>query len=200
MAIDQRRLRQVRDLVIRYIYENAADRHFVVPEDEVAPAISATRQEVDAAIRLMHSQGMFGNSFTYIGSYGLSERGQIEAERLDTLIPLREPEAPHSITVNATYSIVQVAGRGSSQSAAFQIDQSRIESVLHEIEQKLPTLPLEESKREQANGLVTALRNGIAAKIGLAGLQAIGGALSSLLASVGSKLGERLGESLNISL
>ena len=201
MAISTQRLKQVRDLVIRYIYDNAADRHFVVPEGEIAPAIGADREEVVAAVRLMYSQGMLdGNPFAYIGSCGLGERGQLEAERLGPLVSLREPEAPQSITVHANYSTVQIAGANSSQSATNTIQQNDLSGLLSQIEASIPSLEVGEAVKQEAKGLLDALKSGMAGKLADAGMRAIGAALASILVAAGSPLGQSLQQALGIAI
>jgi hypothetical protein len=103
------------------------------------------------------------------------------------------------IHIHTSYSVVQVAGAHSSQSAQLTLNHSKVIQILNEIERELPKLKLAPGEREEANGLVASLRKALRDLPG-AGARAIGGALAAILTSAGSELGKRLLDSMGLGL
>ena len=198
--IDPLRLRQLRDKVILHLYNEAATDHFNMHYSDLAQATGLSADELSAVVGLLDAQGLEGNPFTTIGSIGLSDDGMREAERLGPIVAMREPVSPSHVNIHANYSVVQVAGANSNLTASLSIHQSKIEKILHEIEQAIPALPIAAPQKEEAKGLVTSLRESLKAKLSDAGMRAIGGALGSILVQAGSPLGQRLMELLNIAI
>jgi hypothetical protein len=200
LSVDNKRLRRVRDAILRYAYERGAGMpYFSVDYHKLQADLGITSEEFSSATMLMMNQGLLpGSGQGIVGTLGLSERGQAEAESLGPDVLLREPTSSQTVHINAAYSVVQVAGAGSTLTASLQVDQSSIEAVLKQIEAELPKLPINPATREQAEGLVASLRQGLAAKIGHAGLRAIGAALTGILSGAGSALGKGLAGLLGI--
>jgi hypothetical protein len=192
------RLRQLRDLVIRHVYEHGAGKSgWGVPLWQVQKALSISRSELQAVTMVMIEQGLLSKRGS-IGDIGLSSEGQDEAARLGGGVPMRE-QPPSPIVIHANYSVVQVAGANSTQSAQLVVDQSRLTNVLEQIEKEIPNLNLEPGEREEAHGLLTSLRKVISDKLPEAATRAIGAALASVIMTGGSKLGQVLLDVLNIS-
>lgn len=198
MAIDNRRLREVRDAIIRYVYDNGAGiPYFSVEEGKISAALGLTKEELSAAFYLMLTQGIIAERGLG-GTIGLSDYGQAEAERLGPAIPMREPTTSQSVHINAAYSIVQVGGSGSTQTANLTVDNAALADLLRRISTDIERLNLDSPTREHAKSLVSSLQQGLAAKIGQAGLKAIGASLASILTGAGSTLGAALANLLGI--
>lgn len=186
------RLRDLRDNVLRYVYDHGAGNPFFATDGKsVAKDLDIAPHEMNAVAMLLHSQGLF-ESRGPVGSISLNDRGQAEAERLGPAVRFREPIEPNPVVINANYSVVQVAGHNSHQSATYNLDQSKLIALLDQIEAEIPKLNLTSAEKEEAKGLVEAGKQGAASRLGAAGMRAIGGSLSSLLTSAGSELGKRL--------
>jgi len=81
-AVNPRRLREIRDQILRYVYAHGAGQPaWSVPGDQVRRALRITRDETTAASMLMYEQGLIAHN-SPVGSIGLSAAGQSEAERL----------------------------------------------------------------------------------------------------------------------
>lgn len=198
MTVSADRLRKVRDQILVYVYENGAGSpNFDVSGKHVQHALNLTSDEMSEAVLLMHTQGFLAQG--QVGSIGLSEYGQAEAERLGPAVLMREPPAPSAIHVHANHSIVQVAGAGSTQHASLSMQNSELQAIFAEIERAIPTLGIPDADKEHAKGLLSSLRSGVGT-IADAGLKAIGASLGGVLTSAGSPLGKRLAELLGISL
>lgn len=190
--IPPQRLRELRDMTIRFAYDNGAARpYFFVTEDELSKGIGISGEELSKVAMLMMNQGLIAK-YAPVGTIGLSDLGQAEAERLGPAVLMREPSPSGTVVVNASYSVVQIAGHNSTLTANYSLKHSEIASVLEEIEQELPRLSLSPAAVNEAKGLIDDCRKGIVGKMGSAGLRAMGASLSSLLTSGGSELGKRL--------
>lgn len=202
MSTDNKRLRELRDAVLRYIYKNGATNpYFSVDEDDLQRDLNITRPELSAVWMVLHNQDLLpGRGEGIGGMIGLSERGQAEAERLGPEVLMREqPSDKQTIHINAAYSVVQIAGHGSTQTANLQVEKPAIEDLLTRIEAELEVLKIDTPTKDQAAGLVASLRQGVAAKLGDAGLRAMGAALSGILNGAGSSLGKSLAKLLGIT-
>ncbi|MBS7542533.1 hypothetical protein [Ancylobacter oerskovii] len=194
--ISPQRLREVRDQILRYVYEHGAGHpSWDVETYKIKTAIGATADEFERATMLIYEQGLMGGG--QIGSIGLNQRGQMEAERLGVAVPMRDPDLS-GLTIHANYSVVQVAGANSSQNAALQVGITDLARILSEIEVILPSLPLTKEERAEATDLTSTLKSGANTLKGGA-LRAIGGALSSILTGAGSGLGKTLAEAIGIA-
>ena len=133
------------------------------------------------------------------GTIGLSASGQSEAEQLgpDILMRDRTLQTPSTVHVNASYSVVQIAGPHSSQTAQLSVDQSRIAQIVDQIERELTSLNMSETARGEAAGLVTSLRKAMS-QLPAAGLRAISAALAGVLTAAGSELGKKLMDAIRI--
>jgi hypothetical protein len=194
---DLKRLKEMRDKVIRYVYEHGAGNwKWGVDRDQVKQALGITEHELRNVYMLMIEQHLVPEGGS-ISDIGLSERGQEEAVRLGTSTAMHEP-SPAPITINANYSIVQVAGANSTQSAQLSIDQSKVSHVIDQIEKELPSLNLQPVERAEASDLLTSLRKLITEKLPGAAARAVGAALAAIITAGGSKLGEILLSLLHI--
>jgi hypothetical protein len=190
------RLRQLRDQVIRYVYEHGAGKWgWGVPIDQVERALGITGTELRTVSMLLREQGLLPNHGS-LTNIGLNQEGQEEAARLGSL-PMHEPSQPATI-IHANYSIVQVAGAHSSQTANLSIDQSQITTLLDQIERELPQLELETGKRDEAIGILGALREALLHKLPAAGVRVLAAGLSGIITEAGSELGKRLLEALGM--
>lgn len=198
MAVEPLRLREIRDLVLAYVYQHGAGKpYFSVEDDRIRRDLSLSREEFQAVSVLMHSQSL--SHVAFVGSMGLSVRGQDEAEALGPEVLMRSRAPATTVHINASYSVVQVGAAGSSQSASLSVQHSHLVGLLADIERALPALSMDDATREEAKGLVASMRKGIGT-IGEAGLKAIGAALGSTLVQSGSDLGHRLLKLLGITL
>lgn len=196
---DPARLLETRNRVIRHLYGNAPhQRDFSMKTEDLMLALGISKSEMNDVITLMTNQGLF--AAPGLKDVGLSQRGQEEAEKLNPPVPLREPQPSSGITINASYSVVQVAGSHSEQSATLQVNRDQVEQILDDIRQELPSLSLPQESKDEASGLIQSLRDNTAAGLKEAGIRAIGGALLSLLKQGGSSCWHRLAEVLNISV
>ena len=195
--IDPARLKSLRDQVIRYVYANGASNYgWGVKMDKVQEALGITRRELQTVYMLMMEQGLSAEQ-GMIADIGLSKNGQEEALRLGAETPMHEPrQGP--ITINANYSIVQVAGDNSSQSGQVSIDQSEVTQIIDQIEKEIPSLNLTDGERAEAKDLLTSLRELIMKQLPGAAMRAVGAALSAIITAGGSKLGELLMKLLHI--
>jgi hypothetical protein len=197
--IDSKHLKTMRDSVIRYVYEHGAGKYaWGVKRDQVKQALGITEHELRQVFMLMREQGLTPD-YGPINDVGLSHRGQEEAVCLGTATAMHEP-APSPITIEAHYSIVQVAGANSTQSAQLSIDQSKVSQVIDQIERELPSLNLQKAERSEAAELLTHLRKLIAENVLGAATRAIGAALAAIIKAGGSKLGEVLLDHLHIGI
>jgi hypothetical protein len=197
-TMDSSRLKALRDSVIRYVYDHGAGKYaWGVKRDQVKQSLGITEHELRQVFMLMREQGLTPD-YGRINDVGLSHQGQEEAIRLGT-VPMHEP-AQQPVTINAHYSIVQVAGANSTQSAQLSIDQSKVSQVIDQIEKELPSLNLQKAERSEASELLTHLRKLIAENVTGAATRAIGAALSAIIKAGGSKLGEVLLDHLHIGV
>ena len=195
---DLKRLKDMRDRVIRYVYEHGAGNwKWGVNRDQVTQALGITKHELLKIHMIMIEQGLVSEGGS-ISDIGLSERGQEEAVRLGTSTAMHEP-SPAPITIHANYSIVQVAEANSTQSAQLSIDQSRVSQVLDQIDKELPSLNLQPAERSEASALLGSLRKLITEKLSSAAVRAIGAALAAIITAGGSALGQALLDLLHIS-
>lgn len=186
--ISPARLRAVRDQVLKFVYESGASRPaWSVPDGDVVRGLGITRSEYGAAANLLLEQRHL--SICPVGSIGLSASGQSEAEHLGVLVPMADPPAPSAISIHANYSVVQIAGPNSHQSG--NVGHTESHQLLNQIERALPSLNLEPATREEASGLLAALKNQLSNLTTAAG-RPIAGALASLLTAGGSDLGHAL--------
>lgn len=197
-TIDPRRLRELRDAAILYLYNHTAASSFNISSHELASQIGASGREFDAVIRLMMSQGLEGNTFTTIGSVGLSSAGLDEAERLGPSIRMRAKADESALMIHANYGVIQVAGDNSNQTASMTLSDHSITALLNEIDVALPGLPLDDRAKTEAKALLQSLADGIRTKLNDAGMRAIGAALAGVLIAAGSDLGQRLMRALHI--
>jgi hypothetical protein len=196
--ISPTRLRQLRDQVIRYVYEHGAGQWgWGVPLEQVENALGITSQELQTIGMLLREQRLLPDHGS-ITNIGLNSKGQVEGERLGPSVPMQEPE-PSPMVIHANYSIVQVAGANSTQSAQLAVDQSQLINIMEQIEKELPTLKLEPREREEAKDLLGSLRKQLADKLPGAASRAIGAALAAIIMDGGSKLGQVLLDILHIN-
>ena len=188
--IQPERLRELRDKALRYISSNGADK----PKGQVAISdlkvhLGTTDAEYKSLYLLLHNHGLAKTDGrdAYIW---LTDTGRDEASKLD-----HPPSERGSISINASYSIVQVSGHGSNQTAHLTVDQ--ISEVLNEIERDAATLNMKAADRNYLSELIADLRGAIG-KLSTAGIQAIGSAIAGMLDGVGSTLGKRLRDALGI--
>ena len=201
LPIDPKRLKTVRDNVIRYVYEHGAGKYaWGVKRDQVKLAIGITEHELRQAYMVMREQGLIPVDYGRIDEVGLNQRGQEEAVRLGTATAMHEPATASQIIIDAHYSIVQIAGANSTQSAQLTVDQSKVSQVIAEIERELPTLDLQKVQRSEATELLADLKKLIAEKVIGAAARAIGAALAAIIKAGGSKLGEVLLDHLHIGI
>jgi len=199
--IDPEQLKTLRDNVIRYIYKHGAGKYaWGVKRDQVKRALGITEHELSQACMVMREQGLIPLDYGRINEVGLNQQGQEEAVRLGAVTAMHEPATPSQITIEARYSIVQVAGANSTQSAQLIIDQSKISQVIAEIERELPTLNLQNVQRSEATDLLAHLKKLIAENVIGAATRAIGAALAAIIKAGGSKLGEVLLDHLHIGI
>jgi hypothetical protein len=197
-SMSSARLRQLRDQVIRYVYEHGAGKWgWGVPLEQVQKALGISSQELQTITMLLIEQGLFAKHGP-ISNIGLSSEGQDEAVRLGSGIPMREPSQTPMV-IHANYSVVQVAGANSTQSAQLAVDQSQITNVMEQIEKELPTLNLEPHERQEAKDLLGSLRKEISDKLPGAAARAIGAALAAIIMAGGSELGQVLLDVLHIN-
>ncbi|UGY21832.1 hypothetical protein HU675_0027905 [Bradyrhizobium septentrionale] len=198
--IDPKRLKTLRDNVIRYVYEHGAGKYaWGVKRDQVKSALGITEHDLQRAYMVMREQGLTPD-YGLLSDVGLNQRGQEEAVRLGTATAMHEPAMPSQITIEAHYSIVQVAGANSTQSAQLTVDQSKVSQVIAEIERELPTLNLQKAERSEASDLLAHLKKLIAENVIGAATRAIGAALAAIIKVGGSKLGEVLMDHLHIGI
>jgi hypothetical protein len=198
--VDLEQLKTLRDNVIRYVYKHGAGKYaWGVKRDQVKLALGITEHELSQAYMVMREQGLIPVDYGRIGEVGLNQRGQEEAVRLGTTA-MHEPATPSQIIVDAQYSIVQIAGANSTQSAQLTVDQSKVSQVIAEIERELPTLDLQKVQRSEATELLAHLKKLVAEKVIGAAARAIGAALAAIIKAGGSKLGEVLLDHLHIAV
>ena len=189
--LDPRRLRQIRDALLRYVYEHGADGPgWSVPASDVSRALAITRDELRAAVRLAMNQGLISNRCP-AESIGLSLAGQDEAERLGPEVLMRSLEAAPPSQVIAINSVVQFAGANSRQSAHLSIQQ-QVSALLDEIDRTLPALPIDERSKDKARRLLTGLKDALSRGLEKVVVQALAAPLADLLSAGGSDLGRRL--------
>lgn len=187
------RLMELRNRVLIYVLERGAGRpKGYVPLAEMKQDLDLQTDEYKAVLINLHSTGFARTNARNDAMY-LTDSGRSEAEKMQHG---GEP-ASRSIHVDARYSVVQIAGAGSTQTASLSIDQQRVLTVVEEIEQKLPDLPLSPAERDEATSLADALRKAMR-DLPAAGARAIGAALAAILTGAGSDLGQRLMEALQI--
>lgn len=193
------RRRELRDLVLLYVYENGSDMpYWSVPGEQIQKALSISRQELSDVGMMLHNQGLIATP-GIAGSIGLNEAGQAEAEALRPRVLMRDPPpSSNPVTINAHYSVVQVAGSHSSQTAHYSVDQSRAMQLLDQIERSIPDLDLEPAEKEEAKGLAASLRRGLK-DLPAAGQRAMAGVLVELIKKGGSELGESLMQVFGLS-
>lgn len=115
----------------------------------------------------------------------LTPKRRGEADNLD-----RAPA--NVVTIHANYSTVQIGGDNSTQTANLAINQSAVNQVLNQIEHELPSLPLDEKKRDEASGILATLRRVIVDGLPAAGARALAAVLAGILSDGGSALGQLL--------
>jgi hypothetical protein len=197
--VDLKRLRILRDSVIRYVYEHGAGKYaWGVKRDQVKQVLGITEHELRHVFMLMREQGLTPD-YGPINDVGLNQRGQEEAVRLGTTTAMHESAQP-SITIQAHYSIVQIAGPNSTQNAQLSIDQSKVSQLIDEIERELPSLSLQKAERSEAAELLTHLRKLVTEKVLDAATRAIAATLAAIIKAGGSKLGEILLDHLHIGV
>jgi tetrahydromethanopterin S-methyltransferase subunit G len=133
--IAPKRLRLLRDHVLKHVYENGASRPgWSVPLDGVEQALKITRQEVRAVFNLLLSQGLLtlGGS---VGSIGINAAGQAEAERLGVLVPMTEPMVTNS-TGSATGQLgANAVGESTAAAVGRPGDAARVDQAIPEVRQ-----------------------------------------------------------------
>ncbi|WP_166299784.1 hypothetical protein [Bradyrhizobium sp. 2S1] len=103
--IDPKRLKTVRDNVIRYVYEHGAGQYaWGVKRDQVKSALGITEHDLRQAYMVMREQG-FTPDYGPIDVIGLNQRGQEEAVRLGTATAMHEPATPSQIIIDAHYCV-----------------------------------------------------------------------------------------------
>lgn len=159
--VSTQRLRQLRDMTLRYLYENAATSiGFNMPMQEVATALGMSQEELQAVSVVFFNQGLSGGRGQTINGFNLSSYGQQEAERVGPAVLLRDPPSPAHVTIHANYSVVQVGGANSTQTATLSLDSAPIEATLRQIEEELRRLNIPEAAKAEAAGLIAAVREG----------------------------------------
>ena len=187
------RLMELRNRVLIYVLERGAGQpKGYVPLDEMKRELDLQRDEYRAVYLNLHQAGLAHTNATNTAIY-LTDAGRLEAERMKA----GDRPGTGSMHIDARYSVVQIAGAGSTQTASLSIDQQRVLTLVEEIEQKLPNLPLSPAQRDEATSLADALRKAVR-ELPAAGARAIGAALAALLTGAGSDLGHRLMEALQI--
>lgn len=194
MTVPLERQRQIRDLILRFIYEQGAGKPgFGIPEASLGD-LQLSREEVQAGLMALHNQNLMGGPWAIIGHVSLNEAGQREAERLVS-IPLRDPpERP--LHIDANYSIVQVAGAGSHLSASLIQSQNDLGRLLDAIARELPRLALPDPSRKEAEDCISALRLDT---LGAGAKRALAATLNAILTGAGSQIGSQLGGLLGFS-
>lgn len=190
-------LRAARDRVISYIYENgAANYGYSMKVDDIVANAGVSNAELRDVVGLLINQDLMSSS--ELQSVGLNEKGQAEAERLGPSVPMR---AAHNagLHIDARYSIVQIAGDNSTQSANQTIDASKMTQLLSQIEDALPSLSIEPAARQEAAGLLDSLKASASKGVADAVTRAVAGSLSAILDAAGSPLGKSLLMLLGIS-
>jgi hypothetical protein len=187
-----RSIRDIRDQIIRYVYENGAGEwEFAVDAAQVQSELGVSDDEFQKACMLLATQDLLGG---YIGAIGLNEAGQREAEAIGPTTSFRAEARPQSVTVNAQYSVVQIAGSGSTQTGAVHIDRGALQALIDEVTRELPKLDMSEAARAEASDLAEALKNTEGMRP--AAVRATAAALSGILTAAGSALGKRILELL----
>jgi hypothetical protein len=182
---DQQRLRELRDKALEYTALNGADKpKGLVSIADLKAYLGVTPLEWRSLYLMLHNQhlAVTDGSDSHIR---LTDTGCNEANRLN------QPEQ-HALVINASYSIVQLAGAHSSQTAQLDANHSQITTVLDKIEGELPHLELDPSKRDEAVGIVAALRAALLKKLPAAGIRAMAAVLSGITTEAGSELGHQL--------
>lgn len=184
-------LNELKNKAILYVYEKGlGNMYFQVPASEVMKELNVSGPTWRQITALLMNQG-FWHPKTFMNNVGLSEKGQEEAELLGPATRLKQPRSNAKNVIDARYSIVQIAGDNSTQTAHQTIDQSQLTQILDQIDQELETVTIDPAQKKEAKGLVSALR-GYAGKAFDAAGRAISGALASILTAVGSDLGQSL--------
>ncbi|MGC0052703.1 hypothetical protein ACNSPG_06505 [Brucella pituitosa] len=190
-SLSASKLNELKNKAILYTYEHGAgSMNFQVPADDVMKHLGVSGPVWRQVTALLMAQG-FWHPKTFMSNVGLSDKGQQEAERLGPLTRLIQPAVPSQNVIDARYSIVQIAGDNSTQSAQQTIDQSALTQILNDIDQELERVPIDPTQKKEAQGLVAALR-GYAGKAFDAAGRAISGVLASILTAAGSELGQSL--------
>jgi hypothetical protein len=198
--MDPKRLKMLRDNIIRYVYEHGAGQYaWSVKIEQVEQVLGITKHELRQAYMVMREQGLTPD-YGPINAIGLNQRGQEEAVRLGTATAMHEPTTPSQIIVDAHYSIVQIGGANSTQSAQLTVDQSKVSQVIVAIERELPTLDLQKVQRSEATDLLAHLKKLIAENVIGAPARAVGAALAAIIKAGGSRLGEVLMDHLHIAV
>ncbi|MBA4776687.1 MAG: hypothetical protein H2044_13610 [Rhizobiales bacterium] len=191
-------LKAARDRVLAYIYEHgAANYGYSMKIDDIVKNAGVNQMELRDVVNVLINQGLMSKST--MDSIGLNNDGQSEAERLIPTVPMR---AIHNagLHIDARYSIVQIAGENSTQSANQTIDASEMTQLLSQIEESLPSLAMEPAAKQEASGLLDALKRGASRGTADAVTRAVAASLSGLLTAAGSPLGKSLLVLLGISV
>jgi len=191
-------LRVARDNVIRYIYENGAANHgYSMPVDDIVANTEVDGFSLRDVLSVLINQQLL--SETELQSIGLNINGQREAERLGPAVLMQMPQSTQSLQIDARYSIVQIAGSHSTQSASQTTNHSELMTVLDEIEAEIQNLEFPPAVKEEAKGLLASLKKSAVKGVNDAVTRAVGGALGSILTAAGSPLGRGLLVLLGIS-
>jgi hypothetical protein len=189
----------LRDNAIRYVYEQGASQpNWDVPARQVQDAIGATKQDFDALVLMLHTQGML--AMGQMNHIGLSPKGQQEAERLDPITSWSEasrPPAPPIIVSNTEQgAVVQInTGANSTQTVTVNQDDARRLEALAEIIRQVETAGLSQRELAEVRDGLATLQSAITDQrptIIPVLASAVAGTLKSAGSSLGSGLATRL--------
>jgi hypothetical protein len=186
-------LHELRDKAINYIDLHGAGKiRGQVRMVDLRAHLGITGEEFTALYLLLHTEGLAKTDGRDEHVY-LTERGRDVVQR-----DKRSKEQVPAPTIHASdHSIVQYAtGVNNSQTATLSASHVHIQSVLDEIEREIPKLPLDDTKRGEAKGLLSDLRKMLQAKVSAGVMIVLANTLSAVLTSAGSDLGQRLIEAL----
>jgi hypothetical protein len=190
--VSQKRLREIRDMAIRYVYEHGGAA-CAVASDKLDRALGLSPQEAGALRLVWVQQGLSMGGLGHLQQYCLGPAGQEEAERLGVEVPMRakkdEAAQQHVVIHAGAYSVVQVGGSHTTQTGSVSIEASQTLKLLDEIERALPTLDLEPTIKEEAKGWVATLREMVTKKMPAVGARAVGAALDGSHENGGQRLG-----------
>jgi hypothetical protein len=176
-------LTELKRKTIHYLYEHGMHqpkRRVLI--DDLRQAIGIESSEYKPLFLLLFNSGLVGTT----GPVHISDRCRVQAA---------ENATSPGVVIHANYSVVQVAGADSVQTAHAVIKE--VTGILNEIEQQIPKLNIPPETKTHASALLNGLRQGIGT-LSNAVISAIAGSLAGILTQAGSDLGERLLTALGI--